>query len=81
MRAFLKNSFFHDASDATISHILRLYSADPAAGSPFGTGDAFAFTPEYKRIAAFQTDLFYQGPRRFLLNQRAGKQVVRSYSE
>ena len=61
MRAFLKSSFFPNASDATISELMRLYPADPAAGSPFATGDAFAFTPEYKRIAAFQTDLFYQG--------------------
>lgn len=79
--AYLKSNYFPNASDATISRLFELYPADPAAGSPFGTGNAFAFTPEFKRLAAFQGDFIFQATRRFLLDQRAGKQVVRSFRE
>lgn len=58
---------------------MELYPADPAAGSPFGTGDNFTFTPVYKRLAAFQGDFIFQATRRFLLDQRSGKQVARSF--
>ena len=54
---------------------------NPAAGSPFGTGSNFSFTPEYKRISAFHGDLLVQAPRRFLAHQRVkAGQVVRSFS-
>ncbi|KAI1784678.1 carotenoid ester lipase precursor [Ganoderma leucocontextum] len=77
--AYLKSNYFPSASDATIARLLELYPANPAAGSPFGTGDQFAFTPEFKRLSAFQGDFIFQATRRFLLDQRAGKQVVRSF--
>ena len=77
----MRSNYFPGASNATIARLLELYPEDPAAGSPFGTGDQFALTPEFKRIAAFQGDLVFQAPRRFLLNLRAGKQVVRSFCE
>ncbi|KAH9910401.1 carotenoid ester lipase precursor [Epithele typhae] len=75
-RSILKSNYFPTASDADIQRLLELYPADPAAGSPFGTGDANAFTPEYKRLAAFQGDFIFRAPARFLLNQRASKQVA-----
>ena len=77
----MKSNYFPGASDATIARLLELYPANPAAGSPFGTGDEFAFTPEFKRLAAFQGDFNFQATRRFLLDQRAGKQVIRSFCE
>ena len=77
----MKSNYFPSASDATIAHLLELYPANPAAGSPFGTGDQFAFTPEFKRLSAFQGDFIFQATRRFLLGLRAGKQVVRSFRE
>ncbi|KAI0681819.1 carotenoid ester lipase precursor [Earliella scabrosa] len=77
--SFIKSTFFPNASDTTIARLLELYPANPVAGSPFGTGNAFAFTPEFKRLAAFQGDYIFQATRRFLLDQRAGKQVVRSF--
>ncbi|EIW58877.1 carotenoid ester lipase precursor [Trametes versicolor FP-101664 SS1] len=76
---FVKNNYFPRASNETIARILELYPADPAAGSPFGTGDQFAFNPVYKRLSAFQGDLIFHGPRRFMLEQLSGKQVARSY--
>ncbi len=79
--AYLKSNYFPGASDTTIARLLELYPANPAAGSPFGTGDAFAFTPEFKRLAAFSGDFIFQATRRFLLDQRANKQVARSFRE
>lgn len=78
---FVKNNYFPRASNETIARILELYPADPAAGSHFGTGDQFAFKPVYKRLSAFQGDLIFHGPRRFMLEQLSGKQVARSYCE
>ena len=79
--AYIKSNYFPNASNATIARLLQLYPEDPAAGSPFGTGNAFAFTPQYKRLAAFQGDFIFQGPGRFLLQQRSGKQVARAFCE
>ncbi|KAH9889049.1 carotenoid ester lipase precursor [Cubamyces lactineus] len=71
---FLKENFLSHAPDSAIKRVLELYPADPAAGSPFGTGDAYNFTREYKRIAAFQGDFVFEGMRRFFLKERAHKQ-------
>ncbi|EAU81840.2 carotenoid ester lipase [Coprinopsis cinerea okayama7 len=37
-------------------------------GSPFGTGNANALTPQFKRIAAFQTDWLFHSTRRFFMS-------------
>ncbi|KAI0365187.1 carotenoid ester lipase precursor [Pilatotrama ljubarskyi] len=79
LAAYLTSNYFPKATRQTISRLLELYPANPAAGSPFGTGRNFTFTPEYKRLAAFQGDFIFQATRRFLLDQRSGKQVARSF--
>ena len=71
--AYAKSNYFQGASDSEIAVLQKHYPADPAAGSPFGTGQNFTFSPQYKRISAFQGDMFFQATRRFLLNHRAGK--------
>ncbi|KAI0628174.1 Alpha/Beta hydrolase protein [Trametes polyzona] len=76
---YLQSHYFPDASAGDMVKLLELYPARPGAGSPFGTGKQFALGPEYKRLAAIQGDLVFQGMRRFLLRKRLGKQVVRSY--
>ncbi|PPQ98066.1 hypothetical protein CVT26_003292 [Gymnopilus dilepis] len=63
-------------TSAELAQIASLYPSDPAQGSPFNTGVANALTPQFKRLAAFQGDLVFQAPRRFLLGARAGKQDV-----
>ncbi|KAH9889020.1 carotenoid ester lipase precursor [Cubamyces lactineus] len=68
---FLKTNFLSNAPPSALARVLSLYPADPAAGSPFGTGAAYNFTREYKRLAAFQGDLVFQGMRRFFLAHRA----------
>lgn len=68
LASYLKTFWFPGASSADIEAILKLYPADPAAGSPFGTGKANAFSPQFKRIAAIQGDIF-QATRRKLLDR------------
>ncbi|EMD36549.1 hypothetical protein CERSUDRAFT_106383 [Gelatoporia subvermispora B] len=62
-----------------VEEIFTLYTSDPAAGSPFGTGDMYAITPEYKRLSAIIGDLEYHSQRRFFLNHTAGYQGAWSY--
>ena len=64
-----------------VAKILDLYSSNPAAGSPFGTGDEFAYSPQYKRMAAFQGDFIEQAPRRLFVSTLSPKQPVYSYRE
>ncbi|KAJ8490001.1 hypothetical protein ONZ51_g2565 [Trametes cubensis] len=77
--AYVANVYFPDAPKENVTRLLQLYPSNPAVGSPFETGDQFAFTPEYKRLAAFQGDFIFHAPRRFLLDLQAGKQTVRSF--
>ncbi|TFK78301.1 alpha/beta-hydrolase, partial [Polyporus arcularius HHB13444] len=68
LASYLQAFWFPGASSSDIKALLKLYPADPAAGSPFKTGNANAFTPEYKRIAAIQGD-FFQAARRNVLDR------------
>ena len=71
--------WFPGASESDLALALELYPSDPAAGSPFDTGDAYAFSPEYKRIAALQGDWFFHAPRRELLNLYSATQPTYNY--
>ncbi|OCH92476.1 carotenoid ester lipase precursor [Obba rivulosa] len=62
-----------------IDLILELYPSDPAAGSPFGTGDLYNITPQYKRMAAIIGDLEFHAQRRFFLNETSHSQPAWSY--
>ncbi|KAI0628193.1 carotenoid ester lipase [Trametes polyzona] len=77
--AYLSSNYFPNAPKENITRLLELYPSNPALGSPFGTGNKFAFSPQYKRLSAIQGDFFFHAPRRFLLQQRSGKQVIRSF--
>nr|VWO96868.1 Carboxylic ester hydrolase (EC [Ganoderma boninense] len=76
---YVQSSFFPNVGSAKIKRLLELYPSDPAAGSPFGTGDNFAFTPEFKRMAALQGDLLFIAPRRLLTKTFAERQPVFSF--
>ncbi|KAI0665708.1 carotenoid ester lipase precursor [Trametes maxima] len=76
---YISTNFFPEASREEIEKILELYPVDPAAGSPFGTGDAFAYSPQYKRISAFQGDWIEQGPRRLFTKVLSGMQPVYAF--
>ncbi|EMD33609.1 hypothetical protein CERSUDRAFT_117711 [Gelatoporia subvermispora B] len=62
-----------------VNLILNLYPSDPAAGSPFGTGDLYNITPQYKRLAAIIGDLEFHAQRRFFLNETSHQQPAWSY--
>ncbi|GJE92626.1 carotenoid ester lipase precursor [Phanerochaete sordida] len=79
VRAYLSANYFPNATPSQLDTLLEIYPQDPAQGSPFGTGDANAISPQFKRLAAIQGDLVFQGPRRFLLNSRSSKQATFSY--
>lgn len=63
-------------TDAEIAQLATLYPSDLTQGSPYGTGVTDALSPQYKRLASLQGDLIFQAPRRFLLQNRAGKQTA-----
>lgn len=70
---FLATTWFPGASRTDIDPLLALYPPDPAEGSPFNTGGAFVYTPQFKRIAALQGDWFFNAPRRALLEMYAAR--------
>lgn len=82
LRAYITAPFLlPNISSTELDQLLALYPANVSAGSPFDTGSANAVSPQYKRIAALHGDLVFQGPRRFFLQQRAGKQPVWAFRE
>ncbi len=81
VHAYMSSNYFPNATTAEIDQLLKLYPQDPTQGSPFDTGEANAVTPQFKRLNALGIDLFFHGPRRFLLNHRANKQPAWSYCE
>ncbi|OBZ65459.1 Lipase 4 [Grifola frondosa] len=70
---YITGNYLHGLTSAEIDKLLELYPADPAVGSPYGTGNNFTFTKEYKRLASFQGDLIFQAPRRQMLQQLSCK--------
>ncbi|KAI0704351.1 carotenoid ester lipase precursor [Cytidiella melzeri] len=74
--AYVASNYFPNATAAEIDLLLDVYPQNVTQGSPFGTGTANVVYPEYKRLAAFQGDLVFSGPRRFFMQQRSDKQPV-----
>ncbi|KAI0793611.1 carotenoid ester lipase precursor [Fomes fomentarius] len=72
-------TWFPKASPADLQPILEAYSSDPADGSPFDTGDANAFASQYKRVSALQGDLFFNAPRRVLLDKYSPTQPTYNF--
>ncbi|RPD58752.1 carotenoid ester lipase precursor [Lentinus tigrinus ALCF2SS1-6] len=79
LTSYIQAFWLPGASSGDIEGILKLYPSDPAAGSPFNTGEANAFTPEYKRISAIQGDLFFQAPRRQVLDKVSSRQLAYNF--
>ena len=77
--SYISETWFPGSSLADLNKTLELYPSDPAAGSPFDTGDANAFSPQYKRLAAVFGDWFFSGPRRLLLDKISAKRTVYNF--
>ncbi|KAJ2921736.1 hypothetical protein H1R20_g15363, partial [Candolleomyces eurysporus] len=66
--------------EATADKVLALYPADPAVGSPYGTGnELFGLPASYKRHASILGDMTFEAPRR-MLSQAAAKFGAKSYA-
>jgi acetylcholinesterase len=79
VRDWIREFIIPGATQSDLDRLLKLYPANITEGSPFDTGSSNALTPQFKRIAAFQGDAFFQAPRRFFLQHRSGKQTTYSY--
>ncbi|KAJ7147408.1 carotenoid ester lipase precursor [Mycena crocata] len=73
------HSYLPTATKAQIAKLAALYPDDPTQGSPFDTGLANQFTPQFKRIAAFRGDFSFAGPRRFFLKHASKTQNTWSW--
>ncbi|EGN97863.1 hypothetical protein SERLA73DRAFT_74118 [Serpula lacrymans var. lacrymans S7.3] len=78
-RDYLSTYWIKGAPDENMTTLLQQYPQDPTEGSPFDTGNNNTLTSQFKRVAAFQGDVVFQAPRRFLLHQRSDEQNTWSY--
>ncbi|KAF7362887.1 Carboxylic ester hydrolase [Mycena venus] len=76
---YVHSNFFPKATPAEIAKLAVLYPDDPTQGSPFDTGLANQVTPQFKRIAAFQGDMYFTGARRFFLEHASKTQNTWSW--
>lgn len=76
---YIHNNYLPNANIDEMDAIASDYPSNPRDGSPFNTHNLNAITPEFKRLAAIQGDLFFQGPRRLLLHSRSGKKDIWTY--
>ncbi|KAF9240616.1 Alpha/Beta hydrolase protein [Melanogaster broomeanus] len=79
LHAYLKTYWASNSTDETVNNMTTLYPGDVTQGSPFDTGTQNALTPKYKQLAALQGDALFEGPRRWLLSYRSGKQDMWTY--
>ncbi|CCM06340.1 uncharacterized protein FIBRA_08594 [Fibroporia radiculosa] len=77
--AYIQENYVLGASNADISRVGDVYPSNPSDGSPFGTGDLNALTPQFKRLAAFQGDWMFQAPRRYMLEVMSKTQDTWGY--
>ncbi|KAJ6543595.1 sterol esterase [Mycena vulgaris] len=77
--SYIHSNYLPSATPAQIANISALYPDDPTQGSPFDTGTENQFTPEFKRLAAFQGDYELVGARRFFLQHVSATQNTWSW--
>lgn len=78
--SYIKSNYLPGISDDQLALVADAYPEDPTQGSPFGSGTANALTPQFKRISAIQSDLFFQAPRRFFLKLASKTQPTFAFS-
>ncbi|KAJ6578114.1 carotenoid ester lipase precursor [Mycena capillaripes] len=77
--SYMHSNYLPKSTPAQIAKLAVLYPDDPTQGSPFNTGLANQFAPQFKRLAAFQGDYEFIGPRRFFLEHAARTQHAWSW--
>jgi carboxylesterase type B len=65
---YLSTVFFHDATVEQVQALVATYPDNPAAGSPFNTGELNEIYPQYKRLAAILGDVAFTLARRIFLD-------------
>ncbi|KAH8880054.1 alpha/beta-hydrolase [Thozetella sp. PMI_491] len=65
---YLNTLYFNDAGPDIVKQLVATYPDDPAAGSPFDTGDQNAIYPQFKRVAALLGDATFTLTRRAVFN-------------
>ncbi|KAJ6489015.1 sterol esterase [Mycena sanguinolenta] len=76
---YIHSNYLSNSTSAQIAELGALYPNDPTQGSPFDTGTANQFTPQFKRLAAFQGDYVFVGSRRFFLEHASKTQNAWSW--
>ena len=71
--------FWRGASRASLERLIATYPADPAAGAPFGTGDANQLYAGFKRNAAVIGDAEFILQRRYQLEHTAVETAAWSF--
>ncbi|KAG9118566.1 hypothetical protein FRC07_006866, partial [Ceratobasidium sp. 392] len=72
--------YFGISNATAVKELLKFYPIDPAAGSPYGTGnETFGLAAQYKRLASVVGDLIFQASRRDFL-RTATKFGVKAWS-
>ncbi|KAK1215449.1 hypothetical protein PQX77_021932 [Marasmius sp. AFHP31] len=57
--------YFGISNETAVAELLKLYPADPAAGSPYGTGnETFGAAAQFKRLTSLAGDLIFEASRR-----------------
>ncbi|TFK27680.1 carotenoid ester lipase precursor [Coprinopsis marcescibilis] len=74
LKEYIQSVFLPGVTEVEVDRMLLEYPRNISQGSPFNTGPFNAITPQYKRIAAFQGDGVFQGPRRWMLDYTADSQ-------
>ncbi|KAF8143469.1 carotenoid ester lipase precursor [Mycena galopus ATCC 62051] len=77
--SYINSNYLPNSPSASIGKLGKLYPDDPTQGSPFNTGLANQFTPQFKRLAAFQGDYVFIGARRFFLEYASKTQNTWSW--
>ncbi|KAJ6543600.1 carotenoid ester lipase precursor [Mycena vulgaris] len=77
--SYIHSNYLPSATPAQLANISALYPDDPTQGSPFNTGTANEFAPQFKRLAAFQGDYVFVGARRFFLQHASATQKAWSW--
>ena len=76
---YIQSNYYRNTSRDAVAKVLELYPSDPGAGSPYNTGDNFTYTPQYKRMSAFQGDFIEHAPRRLFVQHLSATQPVYTY--
>ena len=67
LNGYLRNYFFDGVSEELMQELINLYADDNENGSPFRTGDANRWYPQFKRLAAILGDSVFNLARRITL--------------